>query len=110
MFTGELISHVHQVDAVVALGEGPDCQAVGGVEVQLHVLTAGLCHQFHLQDAGSVQEWLDVIHRQREPRRVRELHQVLDGIAVKVPDLDQLLLGFSHFRQKHGSEVRDNAC
>lgn len=109
MLTGKLIGHVHQVDAVVALGEGPDCQAVGGVEVQLHVLTAGLCHQFHLQDAGGIQQGLHVVHRQREPRGVRELHQVLDGIAVKVPDLDHLLLGLRHLRQKHGSEVRDHA-
>lgn len=48
VLAGVAVSHVHQVHAVVTLGEGADCQAVGGVEVGLHVLAAGSRHQLHL--------------------------------------------------------------
>lgn len=49
VLAGVAVGHVHQVHAVVALGEGTHRQAVGGVKVGFHVLTAGSRHQLHLQ-------------------------------------------------------------
>ena len=102
------ICHVHQVDAVVALGKGADSQAVGGVEVGLHVLTAGSGYQLYLQYTGCVEEGLYVVHCQGQTGGVGETHQVVDGVAVKVLDLNQVLFGLGHLGQEHGPEVRDD--
>lgn len=38
---GELISNTQQLSAGVSVGEGPDAQAVGGVQLTLEEFTAG---------------------------------------------------------------------
>ena len=87
------VRHVHQVDAVVALGKGADSQTVGGVEVCLHVLTAGPGDQLHLQNTGCIEKRLHVVHCQGQAGGVGKTHQVVDGISVKVLDLYQVLFG-----------------
>lgn len=96
MLAGVAVGHVHQVHPVVTLCEGADSQTVGGVEVRFHVFTAGPSDQLHLQDTRRVQQRLHVIHRQRQPRGVREAHQVLDSISVKISYLNQVLFGLGH--------------
>lgn len=57
---GEFISYSQQLSAGVSVGEGPDAQAVRGVQLPLQELTASFLNLCQLQQAGSGQQRLDV--------------------------------------------------
>jgi hypothetical protein len=55
---------VKQLRAGVEVGEGADAQAVGGVQLGLQEVAAGVPHVRQLQQAGGRQQ--NLIHRDRE--------------------------------------------
>ena len=57
---GELVGDAQQLAAGVRVGEGPDAQAVGGVQLPLEELTAGLLDLSQLEEAGGGQQRLHV--------------------------------------------------
>lgn len=57
---GELISNTQQLSAGVSVGEGPDAQAVRGVQLPLQEFTAGFLNLCQLQQAGSRQQSLHI--------------------------------------------------
>lgn len=57
---GELVGDAEQLAAGVRVCEGPDAQTVGGVQLSLEELAAGLLYLGQLQKAGSREQRLDV--------------------------------------------------
>lgn len=57
---GELVCDAEQLAAGVRVCEGPDAQTVGGVQLSLEELAAGLLYLGQLQKAGSREQRLDV--------------------------------------------------
>lgn len=57
---GELVRNAEQLAAGVRVCEGPDAQTVGGIQLSLEELTAGLLDLSQLEEAGGREQRLDV--------------------------------------------------
>lgn len=57
---GELVCYAEQLAAGVCVREGPDAQTVGGVQLPLEELTAGLLDLSQLEQAGSREQSLHI--------------------------------------------------
>lgn len=57
---GELVCNAEQLAAGVCVREGPDAQTVGGIQLSLEELAAGLLDLSQLKEAGGREQRLDV--------------------------------------------------
>lgn len=60
--TGEGVGLTEELRAGVHVGEGPDAQTVGGMQLRLEEVAADLLHVHQLEEAGCCQQDLPLQH------------------------------------------------
>lgn len=110
MFVGVGVCCARQRGATVLVRECPHPEAVGGVEMALHEVTAGFTDLVHLQKRSRKEDLLHVVHGQDDLGGVHELNDGLQRLLIDVLDLQAVVPALDHLRHEHGAEVRAAGC
>lgn len=82
--TGEGVGLAEELCAGVQVGEGPDAQAVGGMQLRLEEVTADLLHVHQLEEAGCRQQDLPLQHTHTHTNRpiLKAFHEQITECEV----------------------------
>ena len=71
-----------ELQAAVKVCEGPDAETVGGVELALEELAAGVSHVVELEEVGGREEGLDILLGDVHTAGVDIVHQDVESLGV----------------------------
>ena len=71
-----------QIQAAVQVSKGSDAETVGGMELTLEKLTAGIPHICQLEQVGSWKQRLDVLLSDVNTAGIDVVHQDVEGLRV----------------------------